>query len=112
MSVYGGKERSSATQPHALANAVSPAAEAAIRPTFGPVRATMARWRLWLLAWMQRHEYPEWRALGIPEDRVQVVDITIEMTSELELDIRGTWACADGIRDAEPTWNQSSRVSR
>jgi hypothetical protein len=50
----------------------------------GAVRETFARWRLQLLAWMQRHEYPEWQTLGLPADRVQVIDIRIEISSESE----------------------------
>jgi hypothetical protein len=67
----------------------------------GSVRETFARWRLQLLAWMQRHEYPEWRTLGLPADRVHVIDIRIEITSESE---RGTRAHAatglDGALDS------------
>ena len=42
------------------------------------VLSRMPRWRYWLYAWMARHEYAEWRRLGIPADRVVVVDVPIE----------------------------------
>jgi hypothetical protein len=40
----------------------------------------MARWRYWLLAWMQRREYPEWEAFGLPADRVQLIDVAVEVS--------------------------------
>ena len=42
-------------------------------------RNTMARWRYWLYAWMARCEFPEWCALGIPRDRVVIVDLSIDI---------------------------------
>lgn len=39
--------------------------------------ARMARWRYWLYAWMERHEYAEWRAFGIPAEQIVVVDVHV-----------------------------------
>jgi hypothetical protein len=77
VSAYDGLDR----PPEPPLNAVIDqllSAGAGSRPTSGRERTRMSRWRYWLFRCMQRHEYPEWRALGLPADRVITIDVSIE----------------------------------